>query len=136
MTVRYSLFAVVRMTKKLMYIFRLNKQICPEFPKKSTSSFEYSVVLFIIGCEMLTCSIKSFKDSFPCFNMKNISFMYLYQIFGFFSKVSKSFLKTSHEKDSIRRDELRFYCDSTFLFESLFMKCKYALLQHYFRKSC
>ena len=85
---------------------------------------------------MLTCSTKFFKDAFPCSNMKNISFMYLYQIFAFFSKVSKSFPKTSHEKDSIRRGELCFYCDSTFLFESLFMKCKYALLQHYFRKSC
>ena len=46
------------------------------------------------------------------------------------------FLKICHEKNSIRRRKLCSYCGSTFLFESLFIKFKYVILQDYFRKFC
>ena len=86
---------------------------------------------------MLTCSIKTFKDFSLCSQMKNMSSLYLHQIIGFFFKAFKHFfLKIYHERNSIRRRILCSYCSSTFLFESLFSKFKYVILQDYLRKFC
>ena len=57
--------------------------------KKFISSFDHSAVNLIVGWQTLSVSINCFKESFPYSQMKNISSIYLYHVYGSSSMSSK-----------------------------------------------
>ena len=107
--------------------------------KEITSSFEYSAVNFIVEWNVLTCTIKTqrFQRFFTMLpNEKDIIYIPPPKHWFLFKTFEHFFVKICHDKNSIRRDKLRYYCGSTFLLESAFIKFKYVILRDYFHKFC